>query len=94
MSEPQRCQLCRRITKLGTTRHHLIPRTCHSKKWFRKTFTREELSTTVDVCRDCHRAVHTLEPDEKELGRNYNTVELLTANPMISRYLTWIRKQK
>jgi hypothetical protein len=94
MSDPLPCELCQRITKLGTTQHHLIPRTCHSNKWFRKTFSREEMSTTVDVCRDCHRAIHRLEPDEKQLGRNYNTIERLIAHPEISRYLTWIRKQK
>ncbi len=89
-----RCSLCNRITKRGTTEHHLIPRTCHSNKWFKKRFTREQMSETVDVCRDCHKAIHRLIPDEKELGRSYNTLEGLRSHEEISKFLTWVRRQK
>ncbi len=72
----------------------MIPRTCHSNKWFKKNFTREQMVNTIDVCRDCHRAIHRLEPDEKELGRNVNTVEALLAHTEIGKFVRWVRKQK
>jgi hypothetical protein len=90
----RRCGLCGRITKRGTTEHHLIPRTCHRNKWFKKNFTKEEMQTTIAVCKDCHRAIHDLAPNEKELGRTYNTVEKLRQHPQLSKFLEWVRKQK
>jgi hypothetical protein len=88
------CQLCARVTKQGNTGHHLIPRTCHSNKWFRKKFTRQQMSQTVELCGDCHRAVHRLIPSEKQLGRHYHSLERLRAHPQIVRYVRWVRKQR
>lgn len=88
------CELCGRQTKRGTTEHHLIPRTCHSNKWFKKRHTREQMQRTVSLCRDCHRAVHELIPDEKELGRHYYTLELLRHHPAIAKFVAWVRRQK
>jgi len=90
----QACDLCGRVTRRGTTEHHLIPRTCHSNKWFKKNFPRERMIETIDVCRDCHRAIHRLEPNEKRLGRHYNTVEDLLAHPEIGKFVRWVRKRK
>lgn len=90
----QRCKLCGRFTKRGTTEHHLIPRTCHKNKWFKKNFTREQMRETIDLCRDCHRAVHKLIPSEKELGRNFNSVETLLAHDEFGKYVAWIKRQK
>jgi hypothetical protein len=89
-----RCELCGRLTKRGTTEHHLIPRTCHSNKWFKKRYSREELNQTLSVCRDCHRAIHDLIPDEKQLGRHFNSVDLLLENEEIAKFVAWIRKQR
>ena len=89
-----RCELCGRLTKRGTTEHHLIPRTCHSNKWFKKRYSREQLYQTISVCRDCHRAIHDLIPDEKQLGRHFNTIELLLENEEIAKFVAWIRKQR
>ena len=94
MSEPFECALCLRLLKSGSSRHHLIPRTCHRRTWFRKRFTKEQMQFTVDVCSDCHAAIHDLIPDERELGRTYYTLELLRAHPAIERFLVWVRKQK
>jgi hypothetical protein len=91
---PIACQLCGRVTKRGTTEHHLIPRSLHSNRWFKKRYSAAELRQTIDVCRDCHKAIHELVPDEKELGRNYHTLAALQAHPGIARYLQWARKQK
>ncbi|MCA9121871.1 MAG: hypothetical protein H6822_11660 [Planctomycetaceae bacterium] len=88
------CQLCGRITKRGTTQHHLIPRTCHGNKWFKKRFTREDMRMTVALCRACHNAIHELIPDEKELGREFNTLEKLCAHAEVGKFVSWVRKQK
>ena len=90
----KRCSLCGRLVRRGTTEHHLIPRTCHSNKWFKKRFTRDEMQATVDLCRDCHHAVHDAVPTEKELGRDWNTVEKLLSHPTIGKFVTWVRKQR
>jgi hypothetical protein len=90
----KRCALCRRVTKRGTTEHHLIPRTCHSNKWFKKRFTREQMNETVDVCRDCHKAIHRLIPDQKELARSYNTLKALREHEEIRKFLLWVRRQR
>lgn len=88
------CRLCERELREPTTEHHLIPRTCHSNRWFKKQFSRELMIQTVSLCKDCHRTIHEFIPDEKKLGRYYNTLELLKAHPKIATYLVWIRKQK
>ena len=87
------CRLCERVTKRGNE-HHLIPRTCHSNKWFRKNYTRQQMQVTVWLCTDCHKAIHLFVPSEKELGRDYNTIDKLLAHPEIERFVEWIRKQK
>lgn len=88
------CELCGRTTKKGSTAHHLIPVTCHSNKWFQKRFTREQMSETVQLCRECHNAVHRFVPREKELGRHYPTLQHLREHPQIAKFVQWIRKQK
>jgi hypothetical protein len=94
MNESFICSLCGRLMKRGSSRHHLIPRTCHRRNWFRKRFSKEEMQTTVAVCGDCHGAIHDLIPDERELGRSYYTLELLQAHPAMEKFLGWVRKQK
>ncbi len=88
------CALCHRVTRRGTTEHHLIPRTCHANKWFKKRFSREELRATIQVCSDCHEAIHECVPDEKTLGREYDTLEKLMAHPEVAKFVAWIRKQR
>ena len=74
--------------------HHLIPRTCHSNKWFKKRYSRERMQATIAICPDCHRAIHRLIPDEKELGRHFNTLPSLLAHPQLRRYVAWVRKRR
>jgi hypothetical protein len=93
-SKTDRCELCGRVPKQGTTEHHLIPRTLHSNKWFKKRFDREQMRRKIDVCRDCHRAIHRFIPDGKDLGRHFNTLEKLRAHERLAKYLAWVRKQK
>ena len=86
------CELCGRLQLL--TFHHLIPRTCHSNKWFKKRFTREDMQTRgLDLCRKCHSFIHS-HFEEKELGRALNTRDALLDNEKIFRFVQWVRKQR
>jgi len=86
-----RCKLCGREKEL--TFHHFIPRTLHTNKWFKKNFTRVEMSQGIYICEhDCHPEIHKF-INEKEMGRDYNTLELLRNHPMVSKYIKWVRKQ-
>jgi 5-methylcytosine-specific restriction endonuclease McrA len=85
------CGLCGRVVE-RRTRHHLIPRSRHTNKRVKKSFSREELNRTVPLCAACHRQIHrTL--TEKELEREYNTVEALLSHPDISRFVRWIERK-
>lgn len=87
------CSLCDRVQPL--TFHHLIPRHVHRKQRFQREHSRAEMRNRgAMLCRLCHDAVHDLIPDEKELARSYNTLELLREHPGIVRYVAWARKQK
>jgi hypothetical protein len=85
------CQLCR--SEPSHNFHHLIPRSLHANKWFKKRFTREQMREGIDVCRQCHHAIHDLVPDEKELGRHYHTLPALLAHPELSKYVAWKRQR-
>ena len=82
------CELCGRERDL--TFHHLIPRTTHSNRWFRKNFTRAQMQKGLMLCRDCHSAVHTFVPSEKELGRHFNTRDALLSHERIGAFVAWV----
>jgi hypothetical protein len=85
------CQFCQR--EEAHNFHHFIPRALHRNKWFKKRFTREQMRQGMEVCKSCHTAIHDLVPDEKELGRHYNTKELLLGHPEIAKYVQWKRRK-
>ena len=85
------CELC--ACEAAYNFHHLIPRTLHSNKWFKKRFNRDEMQAGLNVCKQCHNTVHEL-IDEKELGRSFNSRELLLEHPQVARYVTWKRRRK
>ncbi len=84
------CELCQREVE-RTTRHHLIPRTLHKNKWFKKNFTKDEMIQTVDLCKDCHKEIHKF-ATEKELGRHYNTIEKLLEHEKIRNFVEWLKR--
>ncbi|TWU02688.1 hypothetical protein [Stieleria varia] len=92
-SSTEPCKLCQRRTLRGTTEHHLIPRMCHSNKWFKKNFSRDQMRQTISVCRDCHGAIHRYIPKQKVLGRDFNTVEKLLAHDELAKFVRWVSKQ-
>ena len=85
------CQLCQ--CEDSHNFHHVIPRTLHSNKWFKRRYSRQQIHERIEVCKSCHQAIHDLVPDEKELGRHYNTLEKLLAHPEIGKYVQWKRER-
>jgi 5-methylcytosine-specific restriction endonuclease McrA len=85
------CTLCGRVRRLSF--HHLIPRTCHSNKWFKKNFTTEDMKKRgIILCSQCHHFIHS-QFSEKELGRNYNTLEKLLEESKVQKFIHWVKKQ-
>ena len=86
-----KCELCGRENEL--TFHHLIPVTLHKNKWFKKNYTREEMSQGINLCKhDCHFYIHSI-TSNKELGRTYNTKEKLIKHDKIKKYIKWIKSK-
>ena len=90
--DPKRCEMCERSRKL--TFHHLIPRKCHTNKWFKKHFDKDDMKTRgLYLCSLCHNYIHEI-LSEKELGRNFNTLELLLGHEKIRRFVKYSKKLK
>jgi hypothetical protein len=82
------CELCD-LGEVPLTDHHLIPRMRHNKR-VKRDFGKER-NKTLDMCKPCHRQLHKLFT-EKQLEREYNTLEKLKANPEVQRWIEWRRK--
>jgi hypothetical protein len=52
------------------------------------------MQQTIPVCRECHASIHKFIPSEKELGRHFNSVELLLGHDQVSRFVNWVRQQR
>jgi hypothetical protein len=87
----ERCALCGREVE-RVTRHHLVPRTRHANKKNKKLFDRKEIHDTVDLCSPCHKNIHA-HLTEKQLEREYNSLELLASHPDVARFTEWIRSK-
>ena len=84
------CKLCENEVEI-TTKHHLIPRTLHRNKWFKKNYEKSQLHQTVDFCKNCHQEIHRLIP-EKEMGKHFNTIDKLREHENVKKYLSWINR--
>lgn len=82
-----RCAICHREETL--TRHHLVPRTRHHNKRNKREFDRAVVKVTVGICRPCHLQIHAL-LSEKDLERDWNSVERLRTHPEITKFAAWI----
>lgn len=89
-SEMQVCALCRRRGSLSF--HHLIPRALHANKWFKQRYSRQQMQEGIEVCGDCHAAIHQFIP-RKALGRTYNTCDALRAHPELARFIAWASRR-
>lgn len=72
------CPLCGR-PNLNPSDHHLIPRSRGGR-------------TTETICRDCHRAIHS-QFSNKELEREYHSVDALLGNERFAKTVKFIAKQ-
>ncbi|WP_217925157.1 HNH endonuclease [Miltoncostaea oceani] len=82
MREPAaefQCPLCHRVFGHRLTRHHLVPRS-------------RDGSETEGVCEDCHRAIHAFF-DNRQIEREYSSIESLRADPAFARQLRFIARQ-
>ena len=88
---PDACELCRRQAPL--TRHHLIPKALHGKRYVCKRFAREaRITATLWVCRPCHNQIHRLF-SEKELALIYNSREALLADSRLRTFVEWLAEK-
>jgi len=92
MTNLRQCAMCKRHTT-NITFHHLIPKTLHTKKWYTKRYTKSSLEEGIEICEDCHMAIHQF-INEKELGKRYNSIELLIEHDKLQKFITWVAKQK
>ena len=84
----KKCELCGREQAL--TRHHLTPQARHNKK-VKRELGRDRNKVAM-ICRPCHSQIHDLF-SEKELEREYYTVELLKAHPDVVAWIEWVGKR-
>jgi hypothetical protein len=89
------CELCgRAVGRNRLTRHHLLPRAqarrMRRRKMARRELRRRDPGRTVDLCRLCHRNVHT-SLSNGDLGRGYDCLEALSAHPDVRRFTEWVR---
>ena len=75
------CELCKREVEF-LSRHHLIPKSRGGKG-----------GETIKLCLSCKDQIHRLFTN-KELDKEYNTIEKLLATEKVRKYIGWIRKQK
>lgn len=71
------CQLCKRPGR--ASKHHMIPRSRGGK-------------ATEKICTDCHDAAHAMFSN-RELEREYNSIELLMGNVEFAKQVAFIAKQ-
>jgi len=82
MSNAEICVICKRVLgDVNISKHHLIPKSRGGKK--------SELITIHNIC---HQKIHSIFT-EKELKRNYNTVEKLLAHESIIKFVKWVEKK-
>lgn len=87
MSDP--CELCERTT-VPLTKHHLIPKARHNKRVRRDHGA--DRNRVAMMCRPCQDQIHSLFT-EKELEREYHTVDLLKKSEKVRDWIEWVRKR-
>ncbi len=77
---PVLCPLCgREIAPSQLDQHHLVPKSRGGRD-------------TVPLHRICHRQIHAL-LTEKELERDYPSIDKLLGHPGIARFVDWVRRK-
>jgi len=65
----------------------------HRRTYFKKNFTKQELNTGIDICRQCHRAIHQ-SYTEMELAKQLNSLDKIKQNHLLNKHFAWIAKQR
>lgn len=86
-----KCPICDKILEM--TKHHLYPKSIQGSKWFRNHCSTDDKIKYLFLCRNCHNALHKLFT-EKELGREYNSIDKIMAMEKMINYKKWAMKQK
>lgn len=75
------CSICDREMFKGPSvnEHHLVPKTFGGK-------------VTVTIHRVCHQKIHSLFT-ERELEKEYHTVESLRSHAEIQKFVKWLKKK-
>jgi hypothetical protein len=81
MEETQLCELCGRILGGEISRHHLIPISRGGAG-----------TTTIPLHRICHAKIHSV-LSEKDLERNFNTMEKIRLHPELEKFIGWVKKK-
>jgi len=77
------CALCRRcVPPQLITLHHLTPK--------QKGGQAEQ---RIALCKPCHKQLHAMFSN-KELAREYDSLESLRRSPRLAAFLEWIGRQK
>jgi hypothetical protein len=79
--EENNCPLCSRPLADPISRHNLIPLSQGGSG-----------ENTLRMHKVCHGKIHSLF-NEKELARNYNTLEKLLENEDIRKFIGWVKKK-
>ena len=75
------CELCAREAERSTV-HHLVPRAKGGR-----------FGPKAKLCPTCHRQLRALF-SEATLAKELHSIDLIRANPQMSEYLHWARRQK
>jgi len=76
------CKICdRTLGDINISKHHLIPKSKGGKK-----------SETILIHNICHQKIHSVFT-EKELQKDYYTVESLRKNEEIIKFIKWVSKK-
>jgi len=73
------------------SKHHLIPQTRHKNKRVKRDLEREDMNKKIKICQPCHSKIHSVFT-EKEMEREWNTLEKLQSHPEVAKFIVWIRK--
>ena len=79
--QPAGCELCLREAERYTV-HHLVPRSRGGR-----------FGPKAKLCPTCHRQLHALF-SESTLAKELHSIDLIRADPQMSDFLRWARRQK
>lgn len=79
--QPEFCELCGRLLAPPVTRHHLVPISEGGRG-----------TTQVPLHKICHDKIHRVFT-EKELKREFNTIEKIQSAKAIREFVEWVREK-